>query len=131
MPSPPFPAVIVHSTAHVRLVRESAARLGMCPLLLTAPGAAAYAGVAYLKEMATLAPELDAVIDCGSEAGLAMAAIRVGWRDLHVAGDEVVLTKIGDMLDQVGGRLRRDLPPALDLGAADDPGVALERYLAA
>ena len=131
MPDSSPPAVVVHSAAHVRLVREVAGRFGARPLLLTAPGAAAYAGVAYLMEMAALAPELDAVIDCGSEAGLAMAAIRVGWRDLHFAGDEVVLAKIGDMLDQVGGRLHRDLPAALDLGAADDPGAALERHLAA
>jgi len=124
----PF-AVVVHSAEHVRLVRERAVALGARPLLLTAPGAAAYAGVAYLKEMVAAAPELDAVIDCGAAPGHAMAAIRTGWRDLHLAGDEAIMAKIEEMLAQVGGRLHRSLPPAVDLGACDDARDALARHL--
>jgi hypothetical protein len=100
-------------------------------VLLTPPGAAAYAGVAYLKALVDRAPGLDALVDCGGEAGLAMAAIRAGWRDVHVTGDVEIVRKIDDMIGQVGGRLHRTLPPTLDLGAPGRPETRIETWLTA
>lgn len=125
------PAVIVHNAAHVRLVRETAARLKVAPMLLTPPGAAAYAGVRYLKVLVDRAPDCAALLDCGTEPGFAMAAMRAGWRDIHLAGEQVVLEKIEGMLNQIGGRLHRALPPALDLGSADLPEARLTDWLIA
>ncbi len=121
--------VIVHHAEHVRLTCAVAARSSAQPTLLTPPGAAAYAGVAYLKQLAGNAQGLEAIIDCGDDAGLAMAAIRVGWRDLHLDGDPEILAKVDNMLGQVGGHLHRTLPPALDLGTAADPKAELMAWL--
>ena len=131
MPDMRHPTVIIHSAAHVHLVLVAARRLDARPVLLTPPGATAYAGVAYLKAMVDRAPGLDAILDCGAEAGFAMAAIREGWRDIYLAGDEIILGKIEDMLGQVDGRLRLALPSALDLGSADDPEARLKDWLTA
>ncbi len=121
--------VIVHHAKQVRLTCAVAACSNNQPVLLTPPGAAAHAGVAYLKELVGGAQSLEAIIDCGDDAGLAMAAIRAGWRDLHLCGDPEITAKIGDMLSQVGGRLHRSLPPPLDLGSADDPEAELMTWL--
>jgi hypothetical protein len=129
MPDTRHPAVIVHNAAHVRLVLDAAGRLDVAPVLLTPPGAAAYAGVAYLKALVGRAPGLDAIVDCGHEAGFAMAAIRAGWRDIHLAGDPDIVAKIDDMANRIGGRLHRTLPPALDLGGPDRPETRLDAWL--
>jgi hypothetical protein len=130
MSSPNQPVVVVHNAAHVRLAAEIAARLKAAPCLLTPPGAAAYAGVAYLRAMVAAAPELEAIIDCGAAPGHAMAAVRAGWREVHLTGKPDILARIEEMLDEVGGHLHRRLPPALDLADATDPSSELERWLA-
>lgn len=130
MDATPDSAVVVHCADHVHVVLDAAAR-HQRPILLTPPGAAAYAGVAYLWHMTTPAREagLVVIVDCGEGAGFAMAAIRAGWRDIYLTGDEAILNKIDDMLGQVGGRLHRRLPEALDLAGIDDPQGALQTWL--
>lgn len=125
------PAVVVHTAEHVRLVVDIAGATR--PLVLTAPGAQAYAGVTYLWAMTAPARErgLEVRIDCGADAGFAMAAIRTGWRDLHMSGDSTVLDKINDMTSQVGGTLHRSRPSSLDLGDQDDPQAALKDLIRA
>ncbi|MEM7122907.1 MAG: hypothetical protein AAF563_16620 [Pseudomonadota bacterium] len=119
-------AVIVHTAEHVRLVVEITGTAR--PLVLTAPGAQAYAGVAYLWTMTAPARDdgLDVHIDCGDDAGFAMAAIRTGWRHILMSGDKAMLDKIDDMITQLGGTLNRSRPPAIDLGETDDPRTALK-----
>ncbi len=124
----PRPAVIVHTAEHVRLVLDIAGTAQ--PVVLTPPGAQAYAGVAYLWAMTApaRAAGLEVRIDCGGDAGFAMAAIRTGWRHLHMSGVDAMLAKIEDMVGQVGGTLYRSLPPAIDLAQADRPEAALKDW---
>ena len=123
------PAVIVHTAEHVHLVVDIAS--AVAPIVLTPPGAHAYAGVAYLWAMTEPARDrgLDVLIDCSDDAGFAMSALRVGWRQLLMAGDAAELDKIDDMVTQVGGTLRRSRPPAIDLSETDDPRAVLEALI--
>ena len=77
--------------------------------LVTASGSAAFAGVGFWHavERALGHP---VVIDCGGDAGLAMAALREGARDLLFTGQAAIADKLASMAQQLGGRLRRDLP---------------------
>lgn len=124
-------AVIVHTAEHVRLVLDVAGAAQ--PIILTPPGAQAYAGVAYLWAMTAPARErgLEVRIDCGEDAGFAMSAMRTGWRQLLMAGDTAALDKIHDMLGQLGGTLHRSRPPAVDLAETDDPRAALNDLIPA
>ncbi len=125
------PAVVVHTAEHVRLVVEVAGPAR--PLVLTPPGAQAYAGVAYLWAMTAPARDggLEVRIDCGEDPGFAMAAIRTGWRQLHMSGDKAMLGKIDDMATQVGGTLHRSRPAAIDLAETNDPQAALKDLIGA
>jgi hypothetical protein len=46
-------------------------------------------------------------IDCGEDAGLVMAALRAGCRDLLFTGADEPAVRLADMAGQLGGRLRR------------------------
>jgi hypothetical protein len=66
------------------------------------------------------------VIDCGKDAGLVMAALREGSRDLLFVGPAPIADKLAGMAGQLGGRLRRELAgPVVELLAEDDPSRRL------
>jgi hypothetical protein len=77
-------------------------------LLVTAPDMAAFAGVGFWHavERALAHP---VVIDCGDDAGLVLAALREGSRDLLFTGSAVLAEKLESIAAQYGARLRRDL----------------------
>ena len=99
--------VRVHDLGQARAVLELAA--GRDVMLVTASGSAAFAGVGFWHavERALGHP---VVIDCGGDAGLAMAALREGARDLLFTGQAAIADKLSSMAQQLGGRLRCDLP---------------------
>ena len=106
---------------------ELARLRGVEATLVTATGLAAFAGVGFWHavEQALGHP---VVIDCGDDAGLAMAALRTGSRDLLFTGPPGVATKLADMAAQLGGRVRQELGgPVVDLLPEDDPADALSR----
>jgi hypothetical protein len=76
--------------------------------LITEEGLVAFAGVGFWR---AVEEELgrSVVIDCGDDAGLVMAALRAGCRDLLFTGPEELAAKLADMAGQVGGTLRRRL----------------------
>ena len=84
-----LPVLIVHDREHAIAALRAAREAGVRVRLATAPGAAAYAGAGYLKAVidaaAAAVPEarFEAVIDCGADAGHALAALRAGWRLLR------------------------------------------------
>ena len=78
-------------------------------LLVTAPGLAAFAGPGYWRAV-ELELGRSVVIDCGEDAGLALAALRAGCRDLLFTGEARLAAKLADLAGQQGGRLRRHLP---------------------
>ncbi len=115
----PARAVIFHSLADASAAVAAAG--GRPLILLSAPGAAGYAGPDYLKAIADEALAgsrgADAVIDCGNEAGVAMAALRGGWKWLVFRGRADVRAKLADMAAQMGARIDTAVPDAADLPA--------------
>jgi hypothetical protein len=106
-------------------VLDLARSRGAGATLVTAPESAGFAGVGFWRavEQALGHP---VVVDCGEDAGLAMAALREGSRDLLFTGPEAVAAKLASMAGQLGGRVRRGLDgPVLELLAEDDPARRL------
>ena len=98
----------IHDLEEARRAVERARRAGAEPVLVTAAGSAAFAGVGYWQAVALALGE-PVVIDCGDDAGLVMGALRAGARDLLFTGPEAVAARLDDMAGQLGGRVRRRL----------------------
>ena len=130
--------ILFHSLAHARAALAAAAEAGVALTLQSAPGAAAYAGAGYLKAIAEqVAAEhadvaVTAVIDCGADAGIAMAALRTGWQTVRFSGPAKVRAKLADIAAETGARLADDdaeATEALDLLDAADAGAACRAFL--
>ena len=106
------------------------AELGVAIELRSAPDAAAYAGVGYLKALGDLAGQ-ELRIDCGEDAGLVMAALRTGCRRLAFSGRADLALRLADMAAQLGAEFRHEhTPPAcLDLAPDADAGPACRAWL--
>jgi len=111
------PAVVIHGLPHARL----ALRPGRPVTLLSAPGAASYAGVAWWRAVVAAVraefPESDPpdVLDCADAPGRALEALSLDCR--------VVVLRPGPAFTDIAGRaaaqgavLLAGPPPALDLG---------------
>ena len=128
-------ALIFHSFDHVRAALAAARDLDQAIVLLTAPGAAAAVGPDVLKAMvddaaaAVPGARFDALIDCGSQPGIAMGALRAGWRHLVFQGDAMVQPKIADLARQHGAVLANATPAARDLSEARHPDRAAAAWL--
>ena len=122
--------VVVHHLEQARAALAAAAELGCAIELRSAPGAAGYAGVGYLKALGDeVGHEL--LVDCGDDAGLVMAALRTGCRRIAFSGS-----------DELGRRLatwpsswapcwswRRRRPRRLMLQPEDDAAAVLRAHL--
>jgi hypothetical protein len=124
------PAVVVHGLAQAR----AALAPGLPVTLLSAPGAALYAGCGWWRALVRAAseerPGADPadILDCADAPGRALEALRIGQRALVLlpgapGRDEVAATAAAH-----GAALLDARPPALDLG---DPRAArdLARWL--
>ena len=105
---------VVETLEEARAAVEDAQRHDREILLVTAPGACARLGPAYLLEMVRQAgagtPSVHALIDCGPDAGYAMLALRLGWRDIHLKGEPSIVARIADMTRTCGGTFHDELP---------------------
>ncbi len=130
-------AIIFHSLAHALAALGAAWETGVDMCLVTAPGAARYAGPDHLKKIVDLAlaefegESPDVLIDCGDDAGPAMSALRAGWKALAFSGEPALKRKIADMASQCGARLMDRPADALDLLDEPDPDAACRRWLRA
>jgi hypothetical protein len=131
------PTFIVHDLSHARAALSAAAGSGIKVRLLSAPGAAGFGGAAWFKEMVAAArtayPEADseAVLDCGREPGLALAAIRAGVQAIRLTAPAKTRARIAAIGTAGGCRLMVGRPgPALDLLDAPDPERAAALWLA-
>jgi hypothetical protein len=115
------PQVVVHDRAQAEGALAVAAELGVAIWLRSAPDAAAYAGVGYLKALGELVGH-EIVIDCGEDAGLAMAALRTGCRRVAFAGPAAVSQRLAEMAAQLGAWYRHEVraPRVLCLSPDDD-----------
>jgi hypothetical protein len=81
---------------------------------------AAFAGVGFWHAVEA-ALEAPVIVDCGDDAGLALAALRQGSRDLLFTGGEQVAAKLASIAGELGGRVRRELDgEVIALLAEDD-----------
>ncbi|HEY6434333.1 MAG TPA: hypothetical protein VIZ17_20355 [Acetobacteraceae bacterium] len=112
-----YPAVVVHGLADARLA------LGMrAPVtLLSAPGAALYAGCGWWRALIAHARAefADAImtdaLDCADASGLALAALRIRQHVVVLAPDAPGWTAVAAIASEWGGLVLAARPPALDL----------------
>jgi len=122
--------VVVHDRAQAEAVLAVAAELGREVWLRSAPDAAAYAGVGYLKALGELVGH-EIVVDCGDDAGLVMAALRTGCRRLAFSGPAALSERLADMAAQLDAWYRHEehAPEALVLSPDDDARSRCRRWL--
>jgi hypothetical protein len=122
--------VVIHDLEQARAALAAAAELGCAIQLRSAPGAAAYAGVGYLKALGE-AVDHELLIDCGDDPGIVMAALRTGCRKLVFTGHSHTAGRLADMAAQSGATLVRGTTRAerLDLSADDDASGACRAWL--
>src|SRR5438309_2348159 len=101
-----YPAVIVHGLAD----SKAALALGLPVTLLSAPGAALYAGCLWWREVIAAAragsPQHQAVtdiLDCADAAGAAMGALRSGVSRLVLWPDTPGWSAIAAIAERQGG----------------------------
>ena len=117
------PAIVVHGLAHAEAALAAAAELGVAVTLISAEGAAGYAGPTWFRmvveEARAAHPEaqVTAVLDCGDLAGYALAALRDGAQIIRFSGDTA--DKIADIAAQYDARVIAARPEALDLAPVE------------
>jgi hypothetical protein len=110
--------VIVHGLGDARL----ALSVGLPVTLLSAPGAALYAGCGWWRSLVRqVGAEFPAVpiadiLDCGDGAGQALAALRIGQRRLVLSPGAPGWDAVVAIADSYSGEVLPQAPPALDLG---------------
>jgi hypothetical protein len=118
--------VVVHHLEQAQAALRAAAEAGCAIELRSAPGAAGYAGVGYLKALGDQACH-ELWIDCGDDAGLVMAALRTGCRRIVFSGGDEARRRLGDMAEQLGATLiaATCVSAVLVLRPEDDAAAAL------
>jgi hypothetical protein len=123
-PASPPPVIIIHSLAHAIAALSAAAAAGRPLTLLSAPDAGISAGPGWFGALvaaarnAVPAAQSTALLDCGDDAGAAMAAVRAGIEGVVLSGRVDVAERLTDIAGQRGLRLvTARLDPALDLGS--------------
>ncbi len=126
-----FSAIVVHSLDHAVAALAAAAALDTPVTLISAAGAAFQAGPAWFKALITEATalhpkiEVTAILDCGDEAGMAMAALRAGINHLRFDGSPEIHGKLAAM----GAVLVESPARSLDLLDCWNPQAACEAFL--
>jgi fructose/tagatose bisphosphate aldolase len=129
-------AIIVHSLEDARAAAAAAADLGVPLTLASAPGAAAYLGALWFRQMTRIVAEefpdvaLVAILDCGDKPGHALAAFRHGITHVRFTGKRSVAQKLAAIAAQSGAEVTTERLRALDLLDEPDPAAACHRWLA-
>jgi hypothetical protein len=112
------PAVIVHGLADAR----AALAAGRPVTLLSAPGAAGYAGCLWWEALMRAAGFQGlSLLDCGAAPGRAVEALRLGLPGIVLGCEPAVFTGVAAIAAAQQAVLLAFAPPALDLG---EPGAA-------
>jgi hypothetical protein len=122
--------VVVHHLEQAWAALAAAAEIGCAIELRSAPGAAGYAGVGYLKALGDeVGHEL--LIDCGDDAGLVMAALRTGCRRVAFSGSAELGRPLADMAEHSGATLvvEAQAPEVVMLQPEDDAAAVLQARL--
>jgi hypothetical protein len=115
--SDPHPAVVIHSLADAR----NALAVGRAVTLLSAPGAALYAGSGWWRALIDAAhreyssvPMRD-ILDCADASAFAIGAIRTGQKLLILQPDAPARQAVAAIAASHGAELLATRPPALDM----------------
>ena len=128
-------AIVIHDLEHARAALAAAAACGRPVTLLSAPGAAGFAGAPWFLKVVALAaaehPDADyvAVLDCGDKPGPALAALRQGARAIRYSGPKATAEKLAAIAGQYGARLETGRIEAHDLRGAADSAAACRAWL--
>lgn len=123
-------AFVIHDLGHARAALAAAAEFDRPVTLVSASGAASYAGAAwFLRVIARAAAEQpaakwDAVLDCGDRPGHVLAALRQGATAVRYTGSKATAAKLSAIAARTGARLDTGRLKALDLRAETDPRAA-------
>ena len=131
------PIILVHTLAHAEAALKAARAQALGIALRSAPGAAHYAGLAFLKALfegaarACPSAEHSVILDCGADAALAHRALVMGFRRIAFSGPRAMRDKIGQIAAKRGAGLAPARAPAhaLDLLDSLDPAGACAAYL--
>ena len=119
-------SVIVHDLSQARAAAAQAIAIGAPLELRSPPDGAAIIGPAVFKAIADDLAQTHPgavstmILDCGTKAGLAMAALRQGCKDICVDVPTKTRAKIEAMAQAQSARLHGPVEIALDLAAAAD-----------
>lgn len=116
------PVFVVHSLAHAVAALTAAAKSGRPVIVLSAPGAALYAGPGWWRGLIEAAraaaptARCTAILDCADNAGAAQGAIRAGVEAIVFTGRADVAARLADIAGQRGIEMVTERPAAvLDL----------------
>ena len=118
------------------LALDAAAEAGASALLVSPPGAAAYAGAGWFKAMSnrlrTLRPEADfvAVLDCANWPGRVLEALRAGVDHVRFTGDGRSTATLTALAAAHGATVWTDIGGALDLRLTGKPEAACRAWMA-
>ncbi len=131
------PAFVIHGLAHAKAALAAAAELGVPVTLMSAKGAAGYAGPSWFRAVVDEARaahpgvQVTAVLDCGDMPGYALAALRDGVDVIRFTGKTAA--RIADIAAQCSARVIAERPEALDLATIErarrDPERACREWL--
>ena len=131
----PVRSVIIHSLDHALAAASAADALGRPVRIVSAPGAAGYAGPAWFAEVVAATrrahpgAEIEAVLDCADRPGDVLAAFRRGVGVVRFDGPAVMRRKLAAIAAAQGGRLDRSRGGELDLEGVADPQAACHALL--
>ena len=112
-----YPAVVIHGLAHARTVLC----IGRAVTLLSAPGAALFAGCGWWRAVIERARgeypgvSIDDILDCADAPGLALGALRIGQRRLVLSPTSPCWQSVATIAASLGGEVLGSRPPALDM----------------
>ncbi|HTV45157.1 MAG TPA: hypothetical protein VMF05_07555 [Stellaceae bacterium] len=119
----PPPVIVVYTLAHAVGALTAAVRARCAIVLSSAPEAGVYAGPGWFRALIAAARDAvptarcSALLDCGGEAGAALAAIRAEIECVLFTGRGDVAARLADIARRHGVRLETARPAvALDLG---------------
>ena len=126
-------SVIVHDLPQARAAAAQAIAIGAPVELRSPPDGAAILGPAVFKAIADDLAQThpgaasSMILDCGTNAGLAMAALRQGCKDICVDVPAETHAKIAAMAQAQSARLHGPVELVLDLAATADGGTSEDR----
>lgn len=129
------PTVIVHDIDHATLAAAASTRLELPVALRSPPGASATLGPLVFQAMIAEArrrhpdSNIRGILDCGVDAGHALAALRAGVDAVRVDLADAPRRRLDDIARKLGRRLDEDDTMALDLFGVADPETALEEWM--